>query len=141
MNFLYTFASTLLLSLLSLSSSADISQLFETWCKEHGKTYTSQEEKSYRFKIFEDNCDFVKKHNKGNNSYTLSINAFADLTHQEFKSSRLGLSAAPLNLDQRNLEVTGVFGDIPASIDWRKKGAVTNVKDQGSCGTLVIGLM
>uniref|UniRef100_A0A6N2KT67 Uncharacterized protein n=1 Tax=Salix viminalis TaxID=40686 RepID=A0A6N2KT67_SALVM len=134
MNFLYTFAATLLLSLLSLSSSSDISQLFETWCKEHGKTYTSQEEKSYRLKAFEDNCDFVKKHNEGNSSYTLSLNAFADLTHQEFKSSRLGLSAAPLNLDQRNLEVTGVFGDIPASIDWRKKGAVTNVKDQGSCG-------
>ncbi|KAJ6684824.1 hypothetical protein OIU79_015017 [Salix purpurea] len=134
MNFLYTFVATLLLSLLSLSSSSDISQLFETWCKEHGKTYTSQEEKSYRLKAFEDNCDFVKKHNEGNSSYTLSLNAFADLTHQEFKSSRLGLSAAPLNLDQRNLEVTGVFGDIPASIDWRKKGAVTNVKDQGSCG-------
>ncbi|KAJ6336230.1 hypothetical protein OIU78_012761 [Salix suchowensis] len=133
MNFLYTFAATLLLSLLSLSSSSDISQLFETWCKEHGKTYTSQEEKSYRLKAFEDNCDFVKKHNEGNSSYTLSLNAFADLTHQEFKSSRLGLSAAPLNLDQRNLEITGVFGDIPASIDWRKKGAVTNVKDQGSC--------
>ncbi|KAJ6730993.1 CYSTEINE PROTEASE FAMILY C1-RELATED [Salix viminalis] len=134
MNFLYTLAATLLLSLLSLSSSSDISQLFETWCKEHGKTYTSQEEKSYRLKAFEDNCDFVKKHNEGNSSYTLSLNAFADLTHQEFKSSRLGLSAAPLNLDQRNLKVTGVFGDIPASIDWRKKGAVTNVKDQGSCG-------
>ncbi|KAF9686774.1 hypothetical protein SADUNF_Sadunf02G0024700 [Salix dunnii] len=134
MNFVYTFASTLLLSLLSLSSSSDISQLFETWCKEHGKTYASQEEKSYRLKAFEDNCDFVKKHNEGHSSYTLSLNAFADLTHQEFKSSRLGLSAAALNLDQRNLEVTGVFGDIPVSIDWRKKGAVTIVKDQGSCG-------
>ncbi|CAK7346300.1 unnamed protein product [Dovyalis caffra] len=135
MNFLCSFALTLLFSLLSISSSSsDISQLFETWCKEHGKAYTSQEEKSYRLKVFEDNYDFVTKHNnKGNSSYTLALNAFADLTHHEFKTSRLGFSAAP-NLVQRNLEITGVVGDIPASIDWRKKGVVTNVKDQGSCG-------
>jgi hypothetical protein len=54
------------------SSSSDISQLFETWCEEHGKTYASREEKSYRLKAFEDNYDFVKKH-KGNSSYTLSL--------------------------------------------------------------------
>jgi hypothetical protein len=71
-NFLYTFAFTLLLSVLSLSSSSDISQLFETWCEEHGKTYASREEKSYRLKAFEDNYDFVKKQ-KGNSSYTLSL--------------------------------------------------------------------
>jgi hypothetical protein len=71
-NFLYTFAFTLLLYVLSLSSSSDISQLFETWCEEHGKTYASREEKSYRLKAFEDNYDFVKKH-KGNSSYTLSL--------------------------------------------------------------------
>lgn len=136
MNFLYIFALTLLISVLSPStSSSDISQLFETWCKEHGKSYTSQEERSHRLKVFEDNYDFVTKHNsKGNSSYSLALNAFADLTHHEFKTSRLGLSAAPLNLAHRNLEITGVVGDIPASIDWRNKGVVTNVKDQGSCG-------
>ncbi|KAG5246413.1 low-temperature-induced cysteine proteinase [Salix suchowensis] len=135
MNFLYIFALALLFSSLSASSSSsDISQLFETWCKEHGKTYTSQEERSRRLKVFEDNNDFVTQHNKGSSSYTLALNAFADLTHHEFKSSRLGLSAAPLNPDNRNLKITGAVSDIPASIDWRKKGAVTNVKDQGSCG-------
>jgi hypothetical protein len=72
-NFLYTFAFTLLLPVLSLSSSSDISQLFETGCEEHGKTYASREEKSYRLKAFEDNYDFVKKHNKCNSSYTLSL--------------------------------------------------------------------
>ncbi|KAG6774667.1 hypothetical protein POTOM_022029 [Populus tomentosa] len=136
MNFLYIFALALLISVLSPStSSSDISQLFETWCKEHGKSYTSQEERSHRLKVFEDNYVFVTKHNsKGNSSYTLALNAFADLTHHEFKTSRLGLSAAPLNPAHRNLEITGVVGDIPASIDWRNKGAVTSVKDQGSCG-------
>ncbi|KAK9271068.1 hypothetical protein L1049_026657 [Liquidambar formosana] len=117
------------------------SGLYNTWCEEHGKTYSSQEEKQYRLRVFEDNLAFVTQHNAaGNNSsYTLSLNGFADLTHHEFKASRLGLSAAAaadtIDFDRRRplLELDDV-GEIPSSVDWRKDGAVTHVKDQGSCG-------
>eukprot|EP00257_Ricinus_communis_P025152 XP_025012566.1 low-temperature-induced cysteine proteinase isoform X2 [Ricinus communis] len=141
MNFLSAlFLITLLffnLSISSFSSSSDISKLFESWTKEHGKTYTSKEDKLYRFKIFEENYEFVKKHNsQGNSSYTLSLNAFADLTHHEFKASRLGLSAFSTSgkLSRRNFPLHDFVGDVPISIDWRKKGAVSQVKDQGNCG-------
>lgn len=72
-----------------------------------------------------------------NSSFTLSLNAFADLTHHEFKLSRLGLSASAVNLDRRNVQEPDSLDDIPASIDWRKKGAVTHVEDQGRCGMLI----
>ncbi|XVF36036.1 hypothetical protein REPUB_Repub19eG0023800 [Reevesia pubescens] len=123
---------------LSFASASHISQLFETWCDEHGKKYPSEEEKSYRLKVFEDNYAFVSQHNDmaNSSSYTLALNAFADLTHHEFKASRLGLSAAVAAIDfkQPNLQEPGLVRDIPDSLDWRKNGAVTQVKDQGSCG-------
>ncbi|KAG8632388.1 low-temperature-induced cysteine proteinase [Manihot esculenta] len=142
MNFLFAFLLTLFFSYLSLYSSfasSHISGLFETWRLQHGRTYASQEEKLYRLKVFEDNYDFVMRHNsQGNSSYTLSLNGFADLTHNEFKASRLGLSAASasVNIDHHrpNLQTPDFVGDVPESIDWREKGVVTHVKDQGSCG-------
>lgn len=76
----------------------------------------------------------------GNSSFTLSLNAFADLTHQEFKASFLGFSAASIDHDRRrnaSVQSPGNLRDVPASIDWRKKGAVTEVKDQASCGMFI----
>ncbi|KAF7817606.1 low-temperature-induced cysteine proteinase [Senna tora] len=128
----------LLSTLVSFSSSSDTSELFESWCNQHGKTYSSEEEKLYRFKVFEDNYAFVTKHNEiGNSTYTLSLNAFADLTTHEFKVSRLGLSPALLRFDHKSIQQPDdllFLEDLPSEIDWRKKGAVTEVKDQGSCG-------
>ncbi|KAH9693160.1 hypothetical protein KPL70_016590 [Citrus sinensis] len=131
--------SILLLSSLPLNYCSDINELFETWCKQHGKAYSSEQEKQQRLKIFEDNYAFVTQHNNmGNSSFTLSLNAFADLTHQEFKASFLGFSAASIDHDRRrnaSVQSPGTLRDVPASIDWRKKGAVTEVKDQASCAT------
>ncbi|XP_059459849.1 zingipain-2 [Corylus avellana] len=137
MNFPCSFLFILLLSPhLAFSSPSHTSQLFETWCKEHGKTYSSEAERLHRIRVFEDNYNFVKQHNDmGNSSYTLSLNAFADLTHHEFRASRLGFSAAGRNFHRgRPLREHGVVREIPSELDWRKKGAVTHVKDQGSCG-------
>ncbi|KAF3790506.1 Cysteine proteinase [Nymphaea thermarum] len=124
----------------SSSSSASLfSPLFESWCDRHGKVYNSHEEKLHRFRVFQDNLAFITNHNRNSNSsYNLGLNQFADLTSAEFRASRLGLAPAIASVTRRpSTEVLfdgAVGGDIPASVDWRKEGAVTPVKDQGSCG-------
>lgn len=128
----------LLFSHSSFVSASDTAKLFQDWSKQHGKTYSSEEEKLYRFKVFEDNYAFVSQHNQiGNSSYTLSLNAFADLTHHEFKTTRLGLPPSLLRFKFNNHTVgDNDLVEVPPEIDWRQSGAVTSVKDQGSCGIL-----
>lgn len=132
---------SLLLFLLFLSSSSasppSIAELFDSWCRHHAKSYSSEHERLHRLRVFQDNSRFVARHNAaGNSSYSLALNAFADLTPDEFRSSYLGL-AGNSDLERRRVregQDGAVMGEVPASVDWRKEGAVTKVKDQGSCG-------
>lgn len=137
-NFSFHFVITLLLLLRPFSATSNLSELFETWCTEHGKSYSSAEEKLYRFSVFADNYQFVTRHNNlSDSSYTLSLNAYADLSHHEFKVARLGLSSALRSLRRIPPQEPFLPREVPDSLDWRKKGAVTAVKDQGSCGMSV----
>ncbi|AES76827.2 putative transcription factor B3-Domain family [Medicago truncatula] len=44
-------------------SDADFYEHFETWCKKYGKTYSSEEHKRYRFKLFKENYPIKPPHN------------------------------------------------------------------------------
>ncbi|KAK9109545.1 hypothetical protein Sjap_017605 [Stephania japonica] len=108
--------------------------LFESWLAKHGKVYESIEEKLHRFEIFKDNLKHIDETNKKVTDYWLGLNEFADLSHEEFKSMYLGLKPT----SSRSREAPTEFSyndviDLPASVDWRKKGAVTSIKNQGGC--------
>lgn len=127
---------------LPICKSSSIPDLFSSWCQQYEKKYTSDQEKQYRLQVFEQNYEYVTRHNAvANASYTLALNAFADLTTHEFKAKYLGLSLSSSDSVIRLNSRYRVDGDnllkeseIPSSLDWRSKGAVTGVKDQGSCG-------
>lgn len=108
----------------------------ELWMIHYGRAYRDHAEKEMRFKIFENNVEFIESfNNAGNRPYKLSVNEFADQTNEEFKAARNGFKLKSSRVTPFRYEnVTAV----PSSIDWRKKGAVTPVKDQGQCGTLSI---
>ncbi|PWA46245.1 Cysteine peptidase, asparagine active site-containing protein [Artemisia annua] len=111
--------------------------LFESWVSKHGKFYDSLEEKLHRLEIFKDNLKHIDETNKKVSNYWLGLNEFADLSHEEFKNKFLGLKGElPEKREESSEEFTyRDFVDLPKSVDWRKKGAVAPVKNQGSCGS------
>ncbi|CAN0922396.1 Cysteine proteinase RD21A [Linum grandiflorum] len=116
----------------------EVMTIYEDWLAKHAKSYNALGEKETRFQIFKDNLQFIDHHNSLNLTYTVGLNKFADLTNDEYRSKHLGVRGGQRKLkeskpsDRYSLRV----GDsLPESIDWRKKGAVAAVKDQGSCGS------
>ena len=124
-----------------LASTEKLIELFELWIAKHGKFYESIEEKLLRFEVFKDNLKHIDKRNKEISSYWLGLNEFADLSHEEFKNKYLGLKSEVHRRNQSPGDFTyRDVTDLPKSVDWRKKGAVTPVKNQGSCGKHILSL-
>ncbi|KAG8385445.1 hypothetical protein BUALT_Bualt03G0046000 [Buddleja alternifolia] len=108
----------------------------ETWMTQFGRSYKDDAEKTKRFKIFKDNVEYIESFNEaGARPYKLSINKFADLTNEEFQASRNGykMSSHSKSSKVSSFRYSNVSA-VPSSMDWRQKGAVTGVKDQGQCG-------
>ncbi|KAK8963389.1 Xylem cysteine proteinase 1 [Platanthera guangdongensis] len=125
-----------------LASHDRLIDLFESWIADHNKSYATFKEMVKRFELFKDNLRHIEATNKNRTSYWLGLNEFADLSHDEFKNMYLGLKAGStrrLGSISSN-DRSGHFMyedavDLPKSVDWRKKGAVAPVKNQGACGS------
>ncbi|KAK8995953.1 hypothetical protein V6N11_076206 [Hibiscus sabdariffa] len=116
---------------------ASLSERHKQWMVEYGRVYKNDADKEMRFKIFKSNVEFIESFNAaGDRSYKLSINKFADQTNDEFRASRNGYirSQGLTTRKQTPFRYENVTS-LPASIDWRQKGAVTPIKDQAQCGS------
>ena len=105
---------------------------FQEWSAKYNKLYTAEEERA-REVIFNTNKFIVTQHNAAKHSWTMALNEFADLTSEEF-AARLGLrkGAEPITAPQTHVASGMPLAD---SVDWRTKGAVTEVENQGGCGS------
>ena len=99
------------------------------------KFYDTIEELETRFDIFRSNLRDIILHNLDNSqNFTMNINQFTDLTPIEFKEQFTGGLKVEVG-SYGCATFTSSASGAPVSIDWRKKNAVTSVKDQGQCGS------
>jgi len=86
------------------------------------------------------NMDKIHAHNRlyraGHKNYFLGANKFADMTNEEFRRLHNGLRPELARKDRVGATFDHVqLKALPATVDWRTKGVVTPVKDQGQCGS------
>jgi C1A family cysteine protease len=105
---------------------------FIDFIQTHNKVYNTIETFVNRFYIFRENMIFAISENiKNENTYTLGANKMADLLHEEFKDMYItGLQFPRDYCDDKTLS-----NDLSDSVDWFEKGCVSDVKDQGQCGS------
>ena len=70
-------------------------------------------------------------HNSEGHSYTLAMNQFSDLTVDEYRYFFLGLRSFFSNGTKGSTFLPPSGVTLPTTVDWRTKGYVTPVKDQG----------
>jgi cathepsin F len=101
---------------------------FTRFIKQHNKEYSSVSEFQARFEIFRENLAHVDQIEK--------FSPFMDISRSEFKI-RHSLNTEKLAEMKSMMTKAAILSteDLPESLDWRTKGAVSDVKDQGQCGS------
>ncbi|KAG6410822.1 hypothetical protein SASPL_128891 [Salvia splendens] len=108
---------------------------FTIFKSKFSKSYASQEEHDHRFSVFKANLRRASRHQKLDPSAVHGVTQFSDLTPREFRNRFLGINRRlRLPSDAQEAPVLPT-NDLPKDFDWRDHGAVTAVKNQGSCGS------
>ncbi|XP_027405973.1 cathepsin L1 [Bos indicus x Bos taurus] len=109
---------------------------WKSWKATHRKPYDLNEE-GWRKAVWKKNMKMIELHNQeysqGKHSFSMAMNAFGDMTNEEFRHTMNGFQRQK-NKKGKEFHET-IFASIPPSVDWREKGYVTPVKNQGKCGS------
>ena len=114
---------------------------FQQWVTQHSKPYATEPgEYARRLAIWLENLEYILSYNSKHSGHWLGLNSLADLTHDEYRARYLGFdNAKRLQRPKKLLGAPFKYASVddktlPVSIDWREKGAVSEVKNQAQCG-------
>ncbi|XP_054794513.1 probable cysteine protease RD19D [Prosopis cineraria] len=113
---------------------------FRIFMETYEKSYSSREEYLHRLRIFADNLIRAAEHQALDPTAVHGVTPFSDLSPEEFEQLYTGLKSGSgingITDGQTRGEAPPLdVEDLPESFDWREKGAVTEVKMQGACGS------
>ncbi|XP_055271425.1 cathepsin F isoform X2 [Moschus berezovskii] len=115
--------------------SVQMASIFKDFVTTYNRTYDSKEEASWRMSVFASNmvrAQKIQALDRGTAQY--GVTKFSDLTEEEFRT--IYLNPLLKDVPGRNMRLAQPVTNVPPpQWDWRNKGAVTNVKDQGMCGS------
>jgi len=123
----------------TLALDVALNQQWNLWKRVNTKLYSDGEE-HVRRAVWESNLKKVQDHNLqadlGVHTFYLGMNKFADLTVTEFAKMMNGYNATMSGSRRQGQTFTfDPLQDLPDTVDWRDKGYVTPIKDQGQCGS------
>ncbi|KAJ0098173.1 hypothetical protein Patl1_28627 [Pistacia atlantica] len=121
-------------------SDDEVMSIYQSWLAKHGKAYNGIGENERRLQIFKDNLRFIDEHNSQKRTYKVGLNRFADLTNEEYRAIYLGTKSDAKRRVMKAKVASQRYAfkageTLPESVDWREQGAVSPIKDQGSCGS------
>ncbi|KAK7092519.1 procathepsin L-like [Littorina saxatilis] len=126
-------------SLVACCLALGLEEEWATFKSQYSKQYLMAEE-VYRKQVFSQNLDYINIHNaeadNGEHTFWLGVNEYADMPIEEFKRVMLGYRFDATATNTNELYVPQIPDEaVPKKVDWREKGYVTPVKNQGQCGS------
>ncbi|KAE7997147.1 hypothetical protein FH972_001803 [Carpinus fangiana] len=114
---------------------------FKVFMEKYEKRYGTREEYLHRLGIFARNMVRAAQHQALDPTAVHGVTPFSDLSEEEFERLYTGVRGGPRSSMDVGVKESAPFleeevvAGLPDSFDWREKGAVTEVKMQGVCGS------
>ncbi|KAE9547186.1 hypothetical protein FO519_009601 [Halicephalobus sp. NKZ332] len=114
---------------------------WENYKNLHNKRFDEETTENERMLAFLSAQQSVRRHNeayeRGDVSFKIGMNHIADLPFSEYRKLNGYRRMYGDSFGRRNSSrwLAPLNADIPESIDWREKGYVTDIKNQGMCGS------
>jgi len=113
---------------------------FEQFKAEFGRVYPDNDEEQMRLQHFQTSLERIHIHNaRLDRTYEKGLNQFSDMSDEEFSAKVLMTSQNCSATHRATPDLARMLRaqtlDLPARIDWRERGVISEVKNQGHCGS------